>query len=55
MPWNKDHYLFDDDGNFDSKEEAQRACENGDLVELSNGCFWDKETDTEYWWDGEKK
>lgn len=55
MGWLKDHYELDDDGNFDSVEELRDAVENNDLVELSNGTFWDKETGDEYWADGEKK
>lgn len=55
MSWNQDHYRFDDEGNFISEEELQEAFQNGDLKQLSSKTYWDKETDTEYWWDGEKK
>ncbi len=55
MSWINDHYLIDDDGNFENDEEIQEAVDNGDLKELSDGSYWDPETDTEYWWDGEKK
>ena len=55
MGWLTDHYNFDDNGNFDSADEARSACENGELVELDNGCYWDKESGDEYWSDGEKK
>ena len=55
MSWLKDHYLFDDDGNFESEEEAKSARDNGDIVELCSGCLWDKESGDEYWPDGEKK
>lgn len=55
MSWISDHYNLDKYGNFDSAEEAKKAADADDLVELSNGNYWDKETDTEYWHDGEKK
>lgn len=53
MSWNKDHYQFDDEGNFEPGE-LDRAIENGDVKPLSNGRFWDSEDDEEYWPDGEK-
>lgn len=55
MGWLTDHYSFDDDGNFESADEARSACDNGDLVELDNGSYWDKKSGNEYWSDGEKK
>ena len=54
MPWLTNHYDVDEDGDF-SREEAERAAENGDLQRLTNGNYYDKETGIEYWYDGTKK
>lgn len=54
MPWNQDHYRMDDEG-FASQAEMDRAVNNGDLEELSNGSYWDRQTGDEYWSDGTKK
>ena len=48
-------YKTDDDGNFWSKEEAERAENNGDLQGLSYGGFYDKDSGTRYWPDGTKR
>ena len=55
MPYNDDHYNFDNSGNFSSKSELDRAASNGDVEELSGGTFWDRQTGNEYWSDGSKK
>ena len=55
MSYNDDHYRKEQGGDYDSQSEAERACNNGDLVRLSNGCYWDKQTGEEYWPDGTKK
>ena len=31
MSWMRDHYRIDDDGNFESKSEYDRAVDNGDV------------------------
>lgn len=53
--WDEDGHKKDDDGNFWTKEEAEKAVDDGDLVRLSNGCLWNKQTGEEFWPDGTKK
>lgn len=55
MSWNENHYRFDNNGNFKSASEAKSAADNGDLVTLSNGNYWDRETNTDYYSDGTRK
>ncbi len=55
MSWNDDHYLKEVGGDYDSQEEIERACANGDVKQLSNGNFWDPESREEYFSDGTKK
>ena len=51
----RDRYRMDDDGNFETPKEAERALKNDDLEELSNGNLYDANTSTVYWPDGTKK
>ena len=48
MSWMDDHYRMDEDGNFETLADYNRAVGNGDLEELSNGRYYDRETNTEY-------
>ena len=48
MSWMDDHYRMDEDGNFETLADYNRAVGNGDLEELSNGHYYDRETNTEY-------
>lgn len=50
----RDKYEMDKYGNFESREEAERACRNGDVRRLNNNRFWDPDENEEYWDDGEK-
>ena len=36
MSWMDDHYRMDEDGNFETLADYNRAVGNGDLEELSN-------------------
>lgn len=47
-------YKTDEDG-FYTRDEAERAVENGDLQRLSNGNLYDRDNGQEYWPDGTKK
>lgn len=47
MSWMDDHYRMDNEGNFETLEDYNRAVKNGDLEELSNGRYYDRESDTE--------
>lgn len=51
----RDRYRMDDDGNFETPKEAERALKNDDLEELPSGNLYDAETGTVYWPDGTKK
>lgn len=55
MPYNDDHYFKDPDGDYRSREEAERAAENGHLDRTSDGGYWDRQTGESYWADGTKK
>lgn len=55
MSWNDNHYYKEENGDFRSQAEAEKAADNGDLRRLSNGCYYDTETGEEYWPDGTKK
>ena len=55
MSYNDNHYRKEEDGDYYSQAEAEKACENGHLEKLSNGSFYDRETGEEYWPDGTKK
>lgn len=48
MSWTMDEHYRMDDGNFETLSEYERAIDNGDLRELSNGHYYDEESDTEY-------
>ena len=48
MSWMDDHYRMDNEGNFETLADYDRAVKNGDLGELSNGRYYDRERDTEY-------
>ena len=48
MSWMDDHYRMDNEGNFETLEDYNRAVKNGDLEELSNDRYYDRESDTEY-------
>ncbi len=48
MSWMDDHYRMDNEGNFETLEDYNRTVKNGDLEELSNGRYYDRESDTEY-------
>ena len=54
MGFLNDRYRMDDDGNFDTADEAKRAESNGHIQKTSSG-YWDKDTGDEYWEDGTKK
>ena len=41
MSWMDDHYRMDNEGNFETLEDYNRAVKNGDLEELSNGRYYD--------------
>jgi len=41
-------YCFDNKGNFKTLRDYDRAKENGDVRELSNGNFYDDSTRIEY-------
>lgn len=55
MSYNDNHYRKEEDGDYYSQAEAEKAYENGHLEKLSNGSFYDRETGEEYWPDGTKK
>lgn len=38
-----------------ASKKWKKAVENNHLEKFSNGCYWDKETNEEYWPDGTKK
>lgn len=48
MSWMDDHYRMDEDGNFETLSDYERAIENDDLTELSNGHYYDRESGAEY-------
>lgn len=54
MPYNNDHYKMDENG-YSSKDEAERAVENGHLDKCSDGSYYDRETGESFWSDGTKK
>ena len=53
--FNDGKYLKDEDGDYRSQSEAERAYENGHLEKLSNGNYYDRQTGEEYWSDGTKR
>lgn len=54
MAWQMDEHYRMKDGNFETASEYERAVKNGDLEQLSNGRYYDKETNTEYDSKGDK-
>lgn len=54
MGYNDDHYRKEEGGDYESKDEIERAFENGHLRKAGKG-YWDNETGEEYWEDGTKK
>ena len=49
-------YMRDEDGNYESKEEVDKAVANGDLVRFNVDKFvYDPETGEEFWADGERR
>ena len=53
--YNDGIYNKEEDGDFATQAEIERAYENGDLEQLSNGNFYDKQTGEEYYPDGTKR
>ena len=52
---NYDLYLFDEDGNYESKAEAEKAVANGHLEKRFDGTYYDPQIGVYYDYHGQKK